>query len=90
MRNKKLLLLFPISCLSLASCTRAGDVLNQPRDIFKVHGETFKAVRIVPCDNCSSIWVVYPKDPKSTSTVINTQYEADEDNTVNTSIINIE
>lgn len=88
---KKIPLLLAIAILSslLMSCTKKGEIHSAPQDALTIHGEVFKTVKMVPCDGCESIWIVYPKDPQSKATVINTQHDVDEDNTVSTAIINL-
>lgn len=74
-----LILLFTISLLCV-SCTKEGEVIDTPRDIITLNGKTYQATSVVPCDNCSSIWIVYPKDSTGTSSVITvTRPETDDE-----------
>lgn len=58
---KKLLLTIGIS-ITLLSCSERGEVKNKPTDFISIHGKIYKLVRIVPCDDCRGIWIIYPKD----------------------------
>ena len=57
----KKLILF-IAALMLASCQEKGEVTQQPTDFIAIHGKVYKLMSIVPCEGCSSIWIMYPKD----------------------------
>lgn len=62
-----------LAVLFLAGCDKKGDVLVEPTDIFKLHGKTYRATKIVVTDGGSAIWIVYPKDSGDLE-VINTSY----------------
>lgn len=57
---KKILLIAIVAFLS--SCTKTGEIQDHPKDFIVIHGKTYKLISVVPCDDCRSIWIMYPKD----------------------------
>jgi hypothetical protein len=51
-----------LSIVALASCTKRGQVFEQPQDFIEINGKVYKLVKVVPADGEKSIWIMYPKD----------------------------
>jgi hypothetical protein len=59
---KKILTVIGLLAL-LTSCQYdRGDIPHPPTDFIEIHGKVYKIMSIVPCDGCSSMWIMYPKD----------------------------
>ena len=57
---KKLLTILLLT--TLISCSKQGEIIQEPKDFIIIHNKTYKLMSIVPCNNCNSIWILYPKD----------------------------
>ena len=57
---KKILLI--LSIVALASCSKRGEIYQEPQDFIEINGKVYKLIRIVPKDGHNAIWIMYPKD----------------------------
>jgi hypothetical protein len=57
---KKSILL--IASILFISCTKKGDIEQEPTDFIIINNKTYKLIKVVPQDGFSSIWIMYPKD----------------------------
>lgn len=61
MKKLAILLIF-----SLFGCLEApknkGEFIEEPQDFIKINTKVYKLMKVRPCDNCNSIWIMYPKD----------------------------
>ena len=85
---KKLILLL---LFSLFGCySNKGEIKNIPTDFIIIHNKTYKLMRVVPCDLCEPIWIMYPKDSiDSQPQVINYNVSRGK-NVVNNTIIKVD
>lgn len=85
--KKILLFLLAITCVS---CREKGEITQKPTDFIEIHGKIYKLMSIVPCEDCNSIWIMYPKDSLDAQpTVINFNV-SDGDYERNETVIKIE
>lgn len=64
---KKLTILLVFSLFGcLKNSNKRGDFIEEPQDFIKIHNKIYKLVKVRPCDNCNSIWIMYPKDSLDT------------------------
>lgn len=52
--------------LGLSSCFNKGEVLHSPEDFIKINGKIYRIMRVVPCEDCSPLWVMYAKGDSTT------------------------
>lgn len=57
---KKILLI--LSIIALASCSKRGEIYQEPQDFIEINRKVYKLIRIVPKDGYKAIWIMYPKD----------------------------
>lgn len=60
--KKLLLMLFIATITILTSCTKAGEIEQRSPIELQINNKIYKLVDVVPCNNCRSIWIMYPKD----------------------------
>lgn len=56
------ILIVMLTIVLFSGCSEKGDINTQPHDFIEINGKVYKLMSIVPCDNCNSIWIMYPKD----------------------------
>lgn len=71
---KKLLSII-LTITFLSSCFKQGEIIQQPRNIFKHNNKTYQAFQIAVDDDGSCIWVVLPSD-SSNIEPINIKYKS--------------
>lgn len=86
MKKTILLILIVINIISV-SCTKTGEIVYHSRDIITINGKVYQAIKVVPQDDASSIWVVYPKDSTNSSSVITVTRPQNDDDSEKVSAI---
>jgi hypothetical protein len=60
---KKLInILLIVLCITFFGCSKKGEIHTEPHDFIEINGKVYKLMSVVPCNNCNSIWIMYPKD----------------------------
>lgn len=68
---KKIIIVL-IALVTFSGCiNKKGDVKTEPTDFLQVNGKAYQAMEVVPCDGCSAIWVVIPKDRIESPVTVN-------------------
>lgn len=63
MKKLAILLIFSLfGCLEVPQDSKKGTFTEEPQDFIKIHNKVYKLMKVRPCDNCNSIWIMYPKD----------------------------
>ena len=75
---------------TLISCEERGQVTQQPIDFIEIHGKIYKLMNVIPCDGCSGIWIMYPKDSADKQPQVINYSQKQGKATVNQTIIQVD
>ncbi len=75
---------------TLISCEDRGKVTQQPIDFIEIHGKIYKLMNVIPCDGCSGIWIMYPKDSADKQPQVINYSQKQGKATVNQTIIQVD